>query len=680
MKFLLPFLLLSLFAAAQPCDTRTYLRTYDIGHAADGGQSIMALNDGNFIWAGYSGEYSTLAKINAEGAVIWQKQLDFAAEQNDRIQSIQIDDNTVVGWGIVLDKREGRGTGAVLPRSTFVFRYNHAEQKMMWTRTLSGAWLNGLTFDPKTGNYWLVGDSPQKDKAIMVLLDKKTGAVLKTQSLAAKDEAIKSADIAAWNKRFYTFQKVGKTLAVAEWTEEGTKIAAKKWNYSGGALLAKAILPDQDKMVLVAQETAADGANGAVILMKIDAKYKVEYCTKITINDPRKLRVCSAEADENGFFITATLSDDSGNDLLILHTDRYAKVNWAKAYKDEYFAQNPNRSLVLTPDFLFLTATAGAKNGDTDALWGRIKRADGSTQSACNFISDIATESSEAAISLDNQAFSIGKDNMPSNANPPKITVVRAVSSFACPDCHEAQDNSDGSNPFVITPGLPIEDPREGEIFRMGGFVFEADSTKFTPDAFGILDELFNFLKTHPNAYVEIGGHTNGLPGERYCQSLSTRRAQAVVDYLVEKGISNAKLQAKGYGKTQPIASNMTLGGRNLNQRVEMKVLKVDKPEKIETPTPIAPSQPTKLKPLKTPKPDKKDPKTPEKTPKKPEKQVANPPKPITKIDSTATKTPVIAKKTDKTTDKTPPKTPLKTKLPPRQPDRLVPRKGEPKR
>jgi outer membrane protein OmpA-like peptidoglycan-associated protein len=666
MKFLLlPYLLLlSLFAAAQPCDTRTYLRTYDIGHAADGGQSIMALNDGNFIWAGYTGEYSTLAKINAQGEVIWQKQLDFATE-NDRIQSIQIDDNTVVGWGIVLDKRKGRVKDVKdgLPRSTFVFRYDHNEQKMLWTRTLNGAWLNGLTFDPKTGNYWVVGDSPKKGAGAMVLLDKKTGEVLKTQGIAPTNEAVKTADITAWNKRFYTLLKIGGDVAIAEFTgengSEGTKVAGRKITTETGALFAKALMPDQNKLVLVAQQNKTATSESGIVLIKIDAKYAVEYATKIALNDPRKLQIYSAEADDNGFFITASLTDDNGTDLLLLHTDRYAKVNWAKTYKDAYFAQNPNRSLVITPDFLFLTATAGAKNGDTDALFAKINRKTGSTQSACNFIEDIATQNSDIIVKIESKAIALTKDVFKNNAALPKITVVRAQSSFACPDCHEAQDNTDGSNPFVITPGLPIEDPREGEIFRMGGFVFEADSTKFTKEATGILTELFNFLKTHPNATVEIGGHTNGLPGETYCQRLSARRAQAVVDYLVEQGISEAKLQSKGYGKTQPIATNMTLAGRNLNQRVEIKVLKVEKPETAETPD--APKTPTKLKPFKTPKPEKlgkTDTTTPTNTPKTPLFTTRiNTPKPIQ------------------------PKTPTKTTQKTAQDrDRLVPRKGEPKR
>jgi outer membrane protein OmpA-like peptidoglycan-associated protein len=75
---------------------------------------------------------------------------------------------------------------------------------------------------------------------------------------------------------------------------------------------------------------------------------------------------------------------------------------------------------------------------------------------------------------------------------------------------------------------------------------------------------------------VEIGGHTNGLCQTEFCNSLSEKRAKAVSEYLTSKGIPSGRLQYKGYGKTQPLADNSTQEGRKQNQRVELKIIKVD--------------------------------------------------------------------------------------------------------
>jgi outer membrane protein OmpA-like peptidoglycan-associated protein len=90
------------------------------------------------------------------------------------------------------------------------------------------------------------------------------------------------------------------------------------------------------------------------------------------------------------------------------------------------------------------------------------------------------------------------------------------------------------------------------------------------------LDELADFLKKNANVLVEIGGHTNGFPPHEYCDKLSYERAKNVVNYLILKGVKPNQLSAKGYGKRAPIADNSTEYGRKMNQRVEVKVLRMN--------------------------------------------------------------------------------------------------------
>jgi outer membrane protein OmpA-like peptidoglycan-associated protein len=73
---------------------------------------------------------------------------------------------------------------------------------------------------------------------------------------------------------------------------------------------------------------------------------------------------------------------------------------------------------------------------------------------------------------------------------------------------------------------------------------------------------------------MEIAGHTDAVGTKAYNQYLSLKRAQAVKDYLTKKGISTRRIKAVGYGKSKPLASNDDeQGGRELNRRVEFKVL-----------------------------------------------------------------------------------------------------------
>ncbi len=88
-----------------------------------------------------------------------------------------------------------------------------------------------------------------------------------------------------------------------------------------------------------------------------------------------------------------------------------------------------------------------------------------------------------------------------------------------------------------------------------------------------MLDEVARGLKEHPRLKVEIQGHTDSTGTPAYNLGLSDRRANAVRDYLISQGVPGGQLTARGYGQTQPIASNATAAGRASNRRVVMHVL-----------------------------------------------------------------------------------------------------------
>ncbi len=129
-----------------------------------------------------------------------------------------------------------------------------------------------------------------------------------------------------------------------------------------------------------------------------------------------------------------------------------------------------------------------------------------------------------------------------------------------------------------ILPELKDKDfIKEGQIIQVNSLQFPADSTILTESSYQVLEEVYYFLKQNKGVVIEIGGHTNDRPMEKYSYQLSTARAQTVAGYLIQKGISESRISAKGYGKTQPIASNKTWAGRNKNQRVEIKIMSTGK-------------------------------------------------------------------------------------------------------
>ncbi|MBO4595780.1 MAG: OmpA family protein, partial [Bacteroidales bacterium] len=89
----------------------------------------------------------------------------------------------------------------------------------------------------------------------------------------------------------------------------------------------------------------------------------------------------------------------------------------------------------------------------------------------------------------------------------------------------------------------------------------------------GYLDQVADWIKSEPEINVEIGGHTDSVGSDSYNQKLSEQRAKAVCDYLISQGVDKARLTYKGYGESEPIATNETEAGRQRNRRVELKIL-----------------------------------------------------------------------------------------------------------
>jgi outer membrane protein OmpA-like peptidoglycan-associated protein len=123
---------------------------------------------------------------------------------------------------------------------------------------------------------------------------------------------------------------------------------------------------------------------------------------------------------------------------------------------------------------------------------------------------------------------------------------------------------------------LDIAKVRVGQTLQINNLYFAADSTNVTDNSTEVLIEVFEFMDSNKNVVIEVGGHTNNQPAAEYCDRLSTARAKSVAEYLYNRGIDKDRISYKGYGKNNPIATNDSVAGRKKNQRVEIKILRLE--------------------------------------------------------------------------------------------------------
>ena len=161
------------------------------------------------------------------------------------------------------------------------------------------------------------------------------------------------------------------------------------------------------------------------------------------------------------------------------------------------------------------------------------------------------------------------------------------VDTKGCPLDSDGDGVNDNLDKCPDTPRGAVVDaagcpppPKAAPLFEEGkkelvleGVNFETNKAVLVPDSLTVLDRVAASLADWPEVRVEIGGHTDSQGSAAYNLTLSDKRAQAVKDYLVGKGIDAARMTVKGYGETKPIADNGTPEGRATNRRVELSRL-----------------------------------------------------------------------------------------------------------
>lgn len=128
------------------------------------------------------------------------------------------------------------------------------------------------------------------------------------------------------------------------------------------------------------------------------------------------------------------------------------------------------------------------------------------------------------------------------------------------------------------TAGTDIEVKRQGDEILLNmpaGITFDTNSYTIKPEFRSTLDNVAQTLAQYNQTFVDVYGHTDSTGTPAINQPLSENRARAVADYLGTHGVAQARIGTRGFGATQPVASNDTAAGRQANRRVEIKLVPV---------------------------------------------------------------------------------------------------------
>ncbi|PCG10906.1 MAG: glycine zipper 2TM domain-containing protein [Sphingomonas sp.] len=128
------------------------------------------------------------------------------------------------------------------------------------------------------------------------------------------------------------------------------------------------------------------------------------------------------------------------------------------------------------------------------------------------------------------------------------------------------------------TAGTDVQVVRQGDDLLLNipsGINFAYNSANVEPQFRATLDRVAGVLSEYNQSYIDVYGHTDSTGSDAYNQTLSERRAASVADYLSSHGVQAARIATRGFGETQPIASNETEEGRAANRRVEIKIVPV---------------------------------------------------------------------------------------------------------
>ncbi len=179
----------------------------------------------------------------------------------------------------------------------------------------------------------------------------------------------------------------------------------------------------------------------------------------------------------------------------------------------------------------------------------------------------ILVGNNEKGVVLMDEIAKIGKCGFSTNAD--KLFAGSGMGQFVQDVFLTKKPMAKAPAPVAVTPKVAAP-PVIEKVWVVDEAYFDFDKIIIKPAGFDFLDKIVDVLKSRPDLFVKIQGHTDSIGTKAYNDVLSLKRADAVKAYLTGKGIDKNRLSCEGFGFSKPVESNKTDKGRALNRRVEL--------------------------------------------------------------------------------------------------------------
>ncbi|MGA2589101.1 MAG: OmpA family protein [Bryobacteraceae bacterium] len=213
---------------------------------------------------------------------------------------------------------------------------------------------------------------------------------------------------------------------------------------------------------------------------------------------------------------------------------------------------------------------AEAAKLDAQAEADRLKRANDAQAAASQAEADrLKRENDAQATAAQIEVDRLKRENDAQRAAA-QADMDRAASEKAKAEAEKAELRAQLLTQFNAI--LQTRDTARGLIVNMSDVLFDTARYSLRPIAREKLAKVAGIVSGHPGLRLSVEGHTDSVGGDDYNQRLSEQRGEAVRDYLTEQGMASNSVTSRGFGKTQPVASNDTAAGRQQNRRVELVI------------------------------------------------------------------------------------------------------------
>ena len=150
-----------------------------------------------------------------------------------------------------------------------------------------------------------------------------------------------------------------------------------------------------------------------------------------------------------------------------------------------------------------------------------------------------------------------------------------AVGGLAGAGAGKMMDNQERDMRDALAASEAAAIRREGDLLAVslkGDVTFDYDSATVRPGLYSEIDRISKVLIKYPDTVIRVEGHTDSTGSESYNMDLSRRRADSVMNIIMQRGVPATRIETLPYGENMPIADNNTEAGRAMNRRVEIKI------------------------------------------------------------------------------------------------------------